>query len=293
MTINRFSTRINGLGCKAQFEIRLIESISKQTLENRSSLIFHPAYSIIWILEGSGELKIDLDTFKMESGTVCFVKPSQAFELEISENTSGFIICFVKEFIELYEKTYSELTNIMLFNHILAIPVIKLKNEVSFLKNIAAQMVQEFKSYFDLRVEVISGFLKIFIIYLIRQFDDINMYNLYSRKAELVNNFYTQLEEKFLTKKMPRDYADMLNVTPSYLNEIVKEISGYTVSHHIKQRIILEAKRKAIFFGHNMKEIAYCLGFMDPAHFSKYFKKSCGENFTNFKKGIACFTSSE
>jgi AraC-like DNA-binding protein len=61
-------------------------------------------------------------------------------------------------------------------------------------------------------------------------------------------------------------------------------MSGFTASYHIQQRIVLEAKRRAIFNGDSMKQIAYCLGFCDPAHFSKYFKNSSGTNFTDFKK---------
>jgi len=33
------------------------------------------------------------------------------------------------------------------------------------------------------------------------------------------------------------------------------------------------------------KEIAYALGFKDPAHFSKFYKSVTGENFTDFRSG--------
>jgi AraC-like DNA-binding protein len=51
----------------------------------------------------------------------------------------------------------------------------------------------------------------------------------------------------------------------------------------------LEAKRRAAFEEYSMKEIAYYLGFWDPADFSKYFKNSSGTNFTDFKKEISNF----
>jgi AraC-like DNA-binding protein len=34
-----------------------------------------------------------------------------------------------------------------------------------------------------------------------------------------------------------------------------------------------------------MKEIAYNLGFLDTAHFSRFFKTFGGINFTEFKRG--------
>ena len=123
------------------------------------------------------------------------------------------------------------------------------------------------------------------MIYLSRQVENEKKASFNSRKMELVHVFYALLDRHFATKKMVRDYADILAVTPSYLNDTVKEVSGFTASYHIQQRIVLEAKRRAIYEGDSMKEIAYHLGFCDPAHFSKYFKNSSGTNFTDFKKG--------
>jgi AraC family transcriptional activator of pobA len=40
----------------------------------------------------------------------------------------------------------------------------------------------------------------------------------------------------------------------------------------------------ALYTGCSMKEIAYELGFLDAAHFSKFFKVVTGVNFSAFKK---------
>jgi AraC-like DNA-binding protein len=71
------------------------------------------------------------------------------------------------------------------------------------------------------------------------------------------------------------------------LNRIVKKLSGFPVSYHIQQQIVLEAKRLAHYSDRSMKEIAYMLGFEDLAHFSKFFKNNSGMNFSNFKKMAA------
>ena len=61
----------------------------------------------------------------------------------------------------------------------------------------------------------------------------------------------------------------------NYLNEIIKKTTGYSAGYHIRQRVVLEAKRKAAYSDSCMKEIAYHLGFCDIAHFSKFFKEYC------------------
>ena len=93
------------------------------------------------------------------------------------------------------------------------------------------------------------------------------------------------LVERNLTKrKSVRDYAHDLSVTPNYLNEVVKKVTGNQAYYHIQQRKVLEAKRQAIYHGMSMKEVAYYLGFEDQSHFSRFFKVRTGSNFTAFKK---------
>ena len=84
--------------------------------------------------------------------------------------------------------------------------------------------------------------------------------------------------------KFVGEYARELSVTANYLNEVVKKASGHSASYHISQRVIQEAKRQALYSDANMKMIAHSLGFIDPAHFSKYFRRSTGINFSEFRK---------
>jgi AraC family transcriptional activator of pobA len=76
----------------------------------------------------------------------------------------------------------------------------------------------------------------------------------------------------------------VISVTPNYLTEVVKKVTGNSASYHIQQRMVQEAKRLAMYSDANMKDIAYTLGFDDLSHFSKFFKNAAGMNFTEFKK---------
>jgi AraC-like DNA-binding protein len=290
MLINRISKRRYQNVDYHQFEIHTIEAFLLDTSNGNPRSISNECYSMIWIEKGGGEIAIDLEKFKTEENTIYYLKPGQVLALEIDSHSKGFIICFDREFFELYEKKASELINTPLFNNYLKVPIIKIDNEIkNFMKSIVTEMLLEYKNYFDLRSEILKGLLKIFIIYLSRQFDNEFQNNCYPRKMELVNNFFKLLEKNFIIKKQVKEYAEVLAVTPNYLNDIIKEISGFTAGYHIQHKIILEAKRRAIFEGYSMKEIAYYLGFLDPSHFSKYFKNSSGINFTDFKKGVSNF----
>lgn len=284
------SAKTNRVHNSHQFEIYSIETFLHQGLGGNSSFLFDESYSMIWVQHGSGELTIDLQNFEVGTDEIYYIKPGQTFGLRLSDDAQGVVIFFTREFVELYENKVAEIINNALFSHFWKMPVIGISNEMrSFLKNIADEMLVEFSNYTHMKLYMLKGLLNIFIIYLSKQFDNLNCSSFQSRKAELVNNFYTLLEKNFTSKKQVREYASMLAVTPNYLNDSVKEISGFTVSHLIQKRIILEAKRRAIFEGYSLKEIAYNLGFWDPAHFSKYFKNSSGVKFSDFKKGVSDF----
>src|SRR5699024_5646991 len=63
-----------------------------------------------------------------------------------------------------------------------------------------------------------------------------------SRFARIERRFTALLEENFTTLKRPADYADLLNISRAYLNECVKNTTGYSEKHQIQEREILEDK---------------------------------------------------
>jgi AraC family transcriptional regulator, transcriptional activator of pobA len=98
-----------------------------------------------------------------------------------------------------------------------------------------------------------------------------------SRFKLVSDAFKSALESNFLSVKSPAVYAQKLHLSTPYLNECVKNATGYSVSYHIRQRIVLEAKRLLIYnSGKSVKEIAAELGYDDYPYFSKLFSKTVG-----------------
>ncbi|MVM30285.1 helix-turn-helix domain-containing protein [Spirosoma sp. HMF4905] len=104
-----------------------------------------------------------------------------------------------------------------------------------------------------------------------------------SRFDTITKDFRELLERRYTTFKRPTAYAQALNISTPYLNECVKTTTGHSVSYHIQQRIILEAKRLLYHSNKSVKEIATELGYDDYPYFSRLFTKVAGMTALAFR----------
>jgi AraC family transcriptional regulator, transcriptional activator of pobA len=96
-------------------------------------------------------------------------------------------------------------------------------------------------------------------------------------RAEIITKDFKQaLERNFTAIKSPAEYAGQLNISTPYLNECVRNTTGHSVSHHIQQRVILEAERLLYHSDKSVKEIAAELGYEDHSYFTRLFTKIAG-----------------
>ena len=104
-------------------------------------------------------------------------------------------------------------------------------------------------------------------------------------RFELITKSFKQLLEKnYCVIKRPTGYARKLNISTHYLNESIKNTTGYSVSWHIQNRIVLEAKRLLHHTDKSVKEISFELGYEDYPYFSRFFSKATGMSALTFRK---------
>jgi AraC family transcriptional regulator, transcriptional activator of pobA len=92
----------------------------------------------------------------------------------------------------------------------------------------------------------------------------------------LVENNYKQLHQV-------QDYANLMHKSPKTLSNLFALHDQPSPLQIIADRIALEARRLLIYTDKSSNEITYELGFEEPAHFSRFFKKSVGQSPSEFK----------
>ena len=246
-----------------------------------------PGFEVIWVKDGSGYLTIDLQKYKIREGTIYCIAPGQLRQFQGSGDLKGYYISLSEELLHMLESQVNISFLATQFGSVQILPPIGIDSETQKeLEILIVRMIYEFENSHPMKLEVLKGFLKIFMICISRKMTSKIEECKLDNDREMVRKFMALVKLHFATKKFVADYADELCVSPNYLNFIVKKISGFPASYHIHQYIVLEAKRHAAHTRLSMKEVADFLGFDDSAHFSKFFKNYSGVNFSNFKKGL-------
>lgn len=77
--------------------------------------------------------------------------------------------------------------------------------------------------------------------------------------------------------------SDQLNVSSTYLRNILKTLTGLNTQQHIHEKLIEKAKEKLSTTDLTVSEIAYELGFEHMQSFSKFFKEKTSQSPLAFR----------
>jgi len=249
----------------------------------------HNYYTVIWSFTATGKHIIDFKEYEILPQHIFFVSPQQVHQIITNNKPTGYVILFTPEFLEKNSIREDFIANLKLFQKSDETPPLHLsENMIATLKIFTNQMMTAFLSENEMRFETIGAYLKLFLIECNGHCSlqpSTNTQTIEVGKS-MVRHFKEIVEQHFKKWHQVKEYAEILNVSPNYLNEVIKTAIQISAKEFIQNRITLEAKRLAIFTNKSSKEIGYDLGFDDPSHFSKFFKINTGQSLQDFKSSI-------
>ena len=100
---------------------------------------------------------------------------------------------------------------------------------------------------------------------------------------EILDNYFNN--EDSLINGIPtvQLLAEALNISPSYLSDMLRNITGQNAQQHIHNRLVEKAKEMLSTTNLSISEIAYQLGFEHPQSFSRLFKNKSGLSPVKFR----------
>jgi len=78
-------------------------------------------------------------------------------------------------------------------------------------------------------------------------------------------------------------YASELCVTPKYLSEVSRHITGHSAGWWINRFTILDISRQLRDRSQNISDIAEAFNFTSPSYFSRYVQRYLGESPTEYR----------
>jgi AraC family transcriptional activator of pobA len=103
------------------------------------------------------------------------------------------------------------------------------------------------------------------------------------QRRKLMARFGELVERRFRDNLAVTDFARALHVSESRLRSVCLAAAGQPPIQLIHARILLEAKRQLHYTSNPITEIAYALGFEDPAYFTRFFTRLAGESPRAFR----------
>ncbi|MDG1260634.1 MAG: helix-turn-helix domain-containing protein [Flavobacteriales bacterium] len=81
-------------------------------------------------------------------------------------------------------------------------------------------------------------------------------------------------------------YAELLNISPKYLNDCVQEVISTSAKSIIVEQLVMRSRRELRFSSKSIKEISFELGFSSPDYFSSFFKTHAGMSPSGMRKAV-------
>lgn len=184
-------------------------------------------------------------------------------------------ILFNREFYCISDHDSEVSCNGILFFGTQDIPIITIPKELQKRFDLLYEvLVEEFATPDAIQGDMLQMMLKRFIIMSTRLAkEQLKLKNLDNDQIEVIRKFNYLVDIHYKTKRKVSDYAALLFKSPKTLSNLFSIYNQKSPQRIILDRLTLEAKRLMHFTDKQNQEIAFELGFNDPAHFSRFFKK--------------------
>ncbi len=219
-------------------------------------------------------------SIEISGSTLIFFNPLVPYTFEhLSEDYTGYFCIFREAFFDMGIRR--NLTELPMFSPGGKPAYALNKTQDKAISAIYEKMLEEINSDYTFKFDLLRNYLTEIIHQALKLQPSGTLYQHPNANTRITAVFTELLERQFpiespsqqFTLRSAGDFAKQLAVHVNHLNRAIRETTGKTTTEHIAERLIGEAKALLRHTNWNISEIAYCLGFEEPAHFNNFFKK--------------------
>ena len=248
----------------------------------------HSFYHVVLFTKGSGSHQIDFTRFKVKLFQIYFMIPGQVHSWHFEGETDGYIINFAETFFKSFLQNPNYLERFAFFSGVSQESVCQLPTETHkavitlFESMLAPSSAGSGENHGDMARLLL---LQLFIL-VDSSCASPARRSLPLQKQTLLRTFRRLIDSHYRDIRLPKEYADLLYITPNHLNALCQDLLGKTAGELIRDRTLLEAKRLLTNAKMTATEIAYELNFKDNSYFNRFFKKNAGMTPDDFRQSF-------
>jgi AraC family transcriptional activator of pobA len=263
----------------------------KKSETTASSVAFN--FYSIWLEDDVQEkIRYGQSYFDFDEGKMIFIAPKQVLSATDHQQTNkGYGLIFHPDFIKGYPLAKA-IRNYGFFSYAVNEALFLSEKEEETIVSVMQAIVQEYRSNIDkYSQDVIVSLIEVLLNYSNRYYG-----RQFITRKNANNDLLAQMEglltdyfrEKSLNKGLPtvQYLSEQLKVSPSYLSDMLRQLTGQNAQQHIHSQLIEEAKELLSMTTLSTSEIAYQLGFEYPQSFSRLFKQKTNLSPSDFRNSF-------
>ena len=246
--------------------------------------------NLVLVFCESGELTFELNytSYTLRKNGFLIITPLDILTFEKSSADYASTVLVLPS--EVFSPILKDI-NLLNFKYIKHTPVVYLQNDYLALykqvlstlwhiKELVAE--EEFDKIASLQISSLAVVQQDYYNKYIAKKD--NGFEYIPRKKELFRKFINELLESHQVSREVLFYANELNVSSGYLNEVCNEVSGHSAKAIIDSAVTARLKYELSYTSKSVQELAEEYNFPSQSYFTRYYKRTTGLTPSEFRK---------
>ncbi|TAI47678.1 helix-turn-helix domain-containing protein [Flagellimonas allohymeniacidonis] len=220
-----------------------------------NKVYFINSHTVLHILSGSGKIQVDFKNYGDWKSKAIYLEKGQYIKF-LSDDFRVLKMEFPAQNVFKNHETR------VLFKHLVSLGYINCDERTEGQNHLTASLLEDNVN------EVLDVSLK--------QWYGQNPFNASRDEYRLIFDLKEIIDKEFANRITIQDLQKEVNSAVGHTRNLVKEKLGITIKNLLENKRITESKKKVAFTDLNIQEIAYEMGYKDPAYFNRIFKTNTG-----------------
>ncbi len=251
-------------------------------------------FQIVFVREGGATVRLDERTAELKAPAAVTVPSGVVHSFVFEPETLGHVVTVSQ--VLLVDARYRRSRKLLdpLYRAPLTLDFSDAPDQRDIVARTLEQMHAEFLWPQLGRSSMFEWQLRILLMTLRRQLERISApQSEPGSRSETFARLRELIEDQYRQHWSIADYAEALGISRVQLNRLARSFADKSVLDLIQDRLLLEAQRHLTYTSASAAEIAYELGFQDPAYFSRVFKRRTGATPGEFRRSSRAATTPE